>query len=99
MRHPKAERISAVLPAVLRRLEHQQSALGIVREAWGRLVGKRLSAHTKPVSLRSGRLVVHAERPGDGFALSYARPELLERLRDATQGKVEEIIIRPGETK
>lgn len=99
MHHPKAERIDAVIPAVLRQLEHQQSALGATQQEWARLVGKRLAAHTKPVSLRGGRLVVHVERPGDGFALSYARPELLERLRSLAQGKVEEIVIRPGEIK
>ena len=96
MRHLKAERIGAVIPAVIRQLEQQQGPLQAAQEAWGRLVGKRLAAHTKPVSLRGGRLIVHVERPGDGFALSYARPELLERLRAATQGKVEEIVIRPG---
>ena len=99
MRHPKTERIDAVIPAVLRQLEHQQSVLGATQQEWARLVGKRLAAHTKPVSLRGGRLVVHVERPGDGFALSYARPELLERLRSLTQGKVEEVVIRPGEIK
>ena len=99
MRHPSAERIGAVIPAVLRRLEHQQGALRAVQQAWGKLVGKQLAAHTKPSSLRRGRLVVHVERPGDGFALNYARPELLERLRASTQGKVEEMIILPGEGK
>ena len=99
MRHPQAERIGAVIPAVIRQLEHQRRALRTVQEEWGRLVGKRLAAHTRPVSLRHGRLVVHVERPGDGFALSYARVELVERLRASTQGKVEEMVIRPGEIK
>ena len=99
MRHANAERIGAVIPAVLRQLEHQQDSLRAVQQAWGTLVGKRLAAHTRPSSLRRGRLVVHVERPGDGFALNYARPALLERLRVSTQGKVEEIIILPGEGK
>ena len=97
MARPKAERIDSLIPGVLRQLERQQSALQDVQERWARLVGKRLAAHTKPVSLRRGRLTVHAERPGDGFALSYAKAELLERLRASTQGKIEEIVIRPGE--
>ena len=99
MRHPQAERIGTVVPAVIRQLQHQQGALHTVQQEWARLVGKRLAAHTRPASLRRGRLVVHVERPGDGFALSYARPELLERLRVSAQGKIEEIVIRPGEIK
>ena len=99
MRHPQAERIGTVIPAVIRQLERQQGALQTVQREWARLVGKRLAAHTRPVSLRRGRLVVHVERPGDGFALNYARPALLERLRASTQGKAEEIVIRPGEIK
>ena len=99
MARANTERIDALIPGVLRRLEHQQSALQGVQERWARLVGKRLAAHTKPVSLRHGRLTVHVERPGDGFALGYAKAELLERLQASTQGKVEEIVIRPGETK
>ena len=97
MRHPKPERIGAVIPAVLRGLEHQQGALRTVQQDWGRLVGKRLAAHTRPVGLKHGRLIVAVDRPGEGFALSYALPELLERLRASTRGKVEEIVIRPGD--
>ena len=99
MRDRKAERIGAVIPSVIRELEHQRGPLQTAQETWARLVGRKLAAHTRPVSLRRGRLVVHVERSGDGFALTYAKPELLERLRNATQGKVEEIVIRPGEIK
>ena len=99
MRDRSTERIGAVIPTVLRGLERQQVPLQTVQQEWARLAGKRLAAHTRPVSLRRGRLVIHVERPGDGFALSYAKPDLLERLRSATQGKVAEIVIRPGEIK
>ncbi len=96
MAGPDAQRIGAVIPNLLRRVEQQHQTLFAVQARWDRLVGKRLAAHTKPVSLRHGRLVVVVDHPGDGFALSYQRSQLLERLQTATNGKVQEIVIRPG---
>ena len=93
----KPERIHAVLEAVLKDVGQHRTALFAVQREWGTLVGKRLATHTKPVSLRRGRLIVQATRPGDSFTLSYQRIELLERVRALTQGRVEEIVIRPGE--
>ncbi|MBI2496128.1 MAG: DUF721 domain-containing protein [Candidatus Omnitrophica bacterium] len=94
-----AQPISALLPAVLRRVEQQHGALFVARREWRRIVGGRLAAHAKPVGLRGGRLVVAVEGPGEGFLLDYQRPVLLERLKAATKGKVQEIVIRPGRPK
>lgn len=96
MPEPKAQPIGALIPAVLRRVEQQHGTLFAVQRGWRRIVGGRLAAHTKPVGLRRGRLVVAVEGPGEGFLLDYQRPLLLERLKTATKGKVEDIIIRPG---
>ena len=96
MTGPKPQRIHAVIERVLKDVGQRHSALFAIQHDWGKLVGKRLAAHTRPVSLRKGRLVVQAARPGDSFTLSYQRTELLERLRAATQGHIEEIVIRPG---
>ena len=90
-------RIGAVLPAVLQQAAQRHGALFAIQRRWRRLVGKPLAEHTRPVSLRRGRLVVHADQPGDGFALNYERPRLLERLQRTTEGRVEEIVIRAGE--
>ena len=90
------EPIGALIPTVLRHVEREHGALATVRREWRKAVGSRLAAHAKPVSLRRGRLVVCVDRPGDGFALSYERVKLLERLRAATGGKIDELIIRPG---
>ena len=92
----KPERIHAILEQVLKDVGQRHTALFAIQHDWRKLVGKRLAAHTKPVSLRKGRLVVQASRPGESFTLSYQRAELLERLRAATEGRVEEIVIRPG---
>ena len=92
-----APRIGAVIPAVLKQTRQQHGPLFAVQRGWKRLVGKELAAHTKPVSLRRGRLVIHVDRPGDSFALSYQRPRLMQRLDAVTRGRVEDIVIRAGE--
>ena len=93
-------RIDAVLPDVLRQAQQHSSALTAIQTRWGRLVGKALAAHTRPMSLRKGRLTIHADRPGDGFILSYQRQQLLERLRGiAKETVIEELVIRPGDVR
>lgn len=93
-----AHAIGALLPDALRKAEQRARPLQTIQRRWGRLVGRALADHTAPVSLRRGRLVVLAEQPGDGFALSYQRTQVLERLQHARgcRGLVQEIVIRPG---
>ncbi len=92
-----AKRIDAIVLTVLKQTARQQQPLFTIQRRWGQLVGKALAAHTRPVSLRRGRLVVHVEQPGDGYALSFRRTALLKRLQTTTKGRVEELVIRPGE--
>lgn len=99
MAEAKAQPIGALIPGVLKQVGERYSALHAIQQRWGRLVGRRLAAHTRPVSLRRGRLVVAVDGPGDGFLLSYQRPQLLERLQGDAKGAVEDIIIRPGRPK
>lgn len=91
--------IQSILPGILRHAQRHYEVLSGIQRRWGRLVGKRLAAHSRPVSLRRGRLVVHVDQPGDGFLLSYRRERLLERLRASTKNRVAEIVIRPGELR
>ena len=88
--------VGALIPDMLRRTAREHRPLFAIQRRWSRLVGKQLATHTRPVSLRRGRLVVHADRPGDSFALNYARPKLLKQLQGVGRGGVEEIIIRAG---
>ena len=99
MGRSNAERLGALIPAALKRVEQQHHILRSVQREWKALVGKALAAHTSPVGLRRGRLVIHVDRPGENFTLSYERAGLLERLRKTTNGKIEELVIRPGELK
>lgn len=91
-----AKPVSALIADVMQRAAREHRPLFAIQRRWPRLVGKQLAAHTRPVSLRRGRLVVHVDRPGDSFALNYTRPKLLKQLQAAEQGGVEEIIIRAG---
>ena len=90
---PKA--IGAILPEVLKQCSQAQGRMQEIRRAWKRMVGPRLAAHTRPLSLRRGRLVVAVEQPGDGFELNYLRPRLLEQLKAMSEGDVDDIILRP----
>ena len=96
MARTKPHQIGSVLPAVLQHLGQQHRTLQLIRSQWRRLAGTPLAAHTTPVGFQRGRLIVHVDGPGEGFLLSYQRPQLLARLRQATQGRVEDIVIRPG---
>jgi hypothetical protein len=87
--------IGQVIPGVLKQLSREHGEMDRVQRAWKRLVGPQLAAHTRPVSLRRGRLMVAVEQPGDGFELSYRRTRLVEQLKAMTDGRVTEIILRP----
>lgn len=91
--------LRALIPAVLRQVEQHQGTLAAIQREWPALVGRRLAARTRPVGLRRRQLVVTVESPGEAFLLNYRRPALLKHLRATTQGKVEEIVIRPGHQK
>ena len=90
-------RLHTIVSAVLEQTAKQQQPLFTIQRRWGQLVGKALAAHTKPVSLRRGRLVVYVEQPGDGYALNFQRTALLKRLQTTTKGRVEELVVRPGD--
>ena len=96
---PAPQRIDAVVSSVLGQTTKQYETLFAIQRGWKRLVGRALAAHSRPVSFRQGRLVVHVDRPGDGFTLSYQRTRLLEQLQATTKKRVEAIVIRPGDVK
>jgi len=96
-RKGKAEALGAILPGILQNQQNAQRPLASVQKAWPELVGRRAAAHSRPVSLRKGRLIVHVDQPGDVFALSYQQPQLLERLKRMEEAAVKEVVFRAGE--
>ena len=88
--------IGKLLEGWLAHAQKQQKPLFEVQKAWSKIVGKPLAAHTKAVSVRKGKLVIHVDRPGENFELSYDRECVLKRVKKITQNKVTEIVVRAG---
>ncbi|MBI4597175.1 MAG: DUF721 domain-containing protein [Candidatus Omnitrophica bacterium] len=95
MSKPTGQRIDALLPSVLKRVEQHHAVLDLLRRRWKRLVGPDLAAHTQPVSVRRGQLVIAAEQPGDSFMLHFQRERLAQHVRTLTEGKVTSLVVRP----
>ena len=94
---PAAVAIGTVVSGILEHAQRQHDTLATIQRAWAALVGKRFAAHTRPTSLRRGRLMVRVDRPGDAFLLRYAHPELPAQLRQCTDGAVSEVVLRPDD--
>ena len=95
--HSGTHAIRSVLDGVLKAAREHHGALFEVQQAWPSIVGEPLASHTKPVSLRGGRLTVHVEKPGDGFLFNYQRVQVLARVREMTKGQVTEMVMRAGQ--
>lgn len=93
-----AQRLGVILPSILEAQQKAHRPLAMIQDAWSKLVGERMAAHSKPVGLRQGRLIVHVDQPGDNFVLSFQRSQLLKRLKGMPELIVDEIIFRAGET-
>ena len=90
------EPLGALIPAVLKSVEREHNVLAQVQRAWRDVAGRQLAAHSRPVSVRRGRMVVTVDDPGGNFMLRFERTRILERLRTLTDGKVTEMLVRPG---
>ena len=88
--------IKDLIPTVLQHAMAQHEKIQQLQRRWASLVGRQLAAHTRPVSLRRGRLYVNTNEPGASFALNLEKTRLLEQLHKAPY-HVEDIVIRAGE--
>ncbi len=71
------------------------TALGAVFSRWDEAVGTSVAAHTKPISLQDGILVVAVDSPGWATQLRYLATDLMARLETvAGPGVVGRIDIR-----
>ena len=57
-------------------------ALARLFERWDELVGPAMAAHTRPVSLVRGTLVVTVDQPGWAAQLGWLETDLLRRFAD-----------------
>lgn len=53
----------------------------MVRSAWKELAGDFIAAHTRPLSVKGGNLVLQVTQPALRFQLEQMRPMLLTRIR------------------
>ena len=54
-----------------------------VRSAWKELAGDFIAAHSEPVSIKDGHLVLRVTQPAMRFHLEQMKPMLLKRIREA----------------
>jgi predicted nucleic acid-binding Zn ribbon protein len=52
-----------------------------LHDGWESFVGARLAAHTRPVSLRDGVLVVGVDDPAWSTEVRFLSPTMIERIR------------------
>lgn len=53
-----------------------------VKSAWKEVAGDFIGAHTEPVSVREGNLVLRVTQPAMRFHLEQMKPELLRKIRE-----------------
>jgi hypothetical protein len=72
---------------------HGEWVVACLRGAWPKLLGDRLAAVCEPASFDGSTLVVKILDPQWEEAVRSVRPELLKKLRSATAGEVNRIIV------
>src|SRR5207248_7237292 len=81
---------SAVLPKLIQRLGLKERLHETeVMEAWGKIVGEFIAAHSAPVALREGILYVRVLQPALHYELEQvSKIDILRKLKRRFGGKV-----------
>jgi predicted nucleic acid-binding Zn ribbon protein len=88
-----------LVPAVMQRLGlRERLRENEVIEAWSKIVGDFLAAHSAPVSLRDGILLVRVLQPALHYELeTLSKPDILRKLKQRFGAKtIREIRFRIG---
>jgi predicted nucleic acid-binding Zn ribbon protein len=71
-----------------------------VRAAWDAAVGEKAAAHSRPRTLKAGRLVVSVDGSSWLYELTVQKRGILKKLEESFKGKkIKEITLRIGELK
>lgn len=92
-------RMGGALDRVVRHLGAPSvAALGALHDRWPELVGERLAAHTRPVAVRDGVLVVGVDDPAWATQVRFMEATLVERLGvlDGAPVRSVEVRVRPS---
>ena len=85
------ERIDGALDRLARRLGTPgAAALRVVFGRWDDIVGADAAAHSRPLRLAGGTLVVGVRDPARATELRYRGPEILERIAEVVGAPVAE---------
>ena len=101
-RKPRPDRWQSpadVLPKLVQRLGlHERLHETEVIEAWSKIVGEFIAAHSAPVALREGILYVRVLQPALHYELEQiSKPEILRKLKKRFGGKtIRDIRFRVG---
>ena len=68
-----------------------------VRATWKQLAGDFIAAHTEPISVKGGNLVLRVTQPALRFQLEQMKPMLLARIREQLgEGRIKSIKFQLG---
>jgi len=88
-------RFNESLDRLIRHLGAPASAdVAAVFERWPELVGERVAAHSRPVSLRGGVLIIAVDDPAWASQLSWLERRLLDGVGDHLGAPVDRLEVR-----
>ena len=95
---PPPQRIDTSLARVLRHLGVPDvGSLPALEDTWSEVVGPALAAHSTPVTLQHGRLVVRVDDPAWASQLRWMERQVVAKLREAPgYDHVEALEVRVG---
>lgn len=80
--------IKSVLEAVIFKMSGEKKhTIERIKEAWQAAVDKKTHIHARPVSFRSGRLVVNVDSSAWMYELNLRKGEILAKLNEAVGEK------------
>ncbi len=96
----KEERIDSIVKSYMEKLQRDSNMTDEeISNAWKDVAGVRAFCHTRPVSLRKKRLVIHVDGSTWLYELSMRKEGLLRKLKQRLgDDKIKQIQFRIGET-
>jgi predicted nucleic acid-binding Zn ribbon protein len=93
---PDPEPIATGIDRVMRGMgAPEASGVHQVFDRWSEVVGEGMAAHTRPLSIDAGALVIATDEPGMATNLRFLEPQLLKRLAELIgEGRVTSIEVR-----
>ncbi|MFL6528344.1 MAG: DciA family protein [Chthoniobacterales bacterium] len=90
LRHDRCQSAAALVPGVMKQLGlTDRLRESEIIEAWSKIVGDFIAAHSTPMSLRDGLLIVRVLQPSLHYELeTISKSEVLRKLKQRFGAKV-----------